>query len=381
VIDQWKQRAVPPLHAYLTEMPTPPARPAVLVLVRLLLQKHTALLRKDTTYLLGRMILFFMLLTLYGIYLVDARQRHQEDVLLIFYSSYFAFIQVMAMSISIFLAMVERWPSFHREIRTGMYGPTAYWLASTLLGIPVAVFTVLVGLVIYYILLDLSWASFPAIWMLLSAVNLWFDALNEFCAFFGRATGTAIAGALSIHCAFSMGIFLNIDRIPWPLRVFSYILPGRFFVEAALARVFGESDDFSGAVRLADATSTELSSANAQIALEYNRTFFCPQSDTVCYASTGRDILNELHAQYAIADPNVQWGVNLAYILAQWAVLRLIGYAKLVSASYSSQGSVQGSTHTGSPSAAPDERSALLKDHVPAAATQAQVTAAKTTGA
>ena len=95
VIDQWKQRAVPPLHAYLTEMPTPPARPAVLVLVRLLLQKHTALLRKDTTYLLGRMILFFMLLTLYGIYLVDARQRHQEDVLLIFYSSYFAFIQVL----------------------------------------------------------------------------------------------------------------------------------------------------------------------------------------------------------------------------------------------------------------------------------------------
>ena len=94
-----------------------------------------------------------------------------------------------------------------------------------------------------------------------------------------------------------MGIFLNIDRIPWPLRVFSYILPGRFFVEAALARVFGESDDFSGAVRLADATSTELSSANAQIALEYNRTFFCPQSDTVCYASTGRDILNELHVR------------------------------------------------------------------------------------
>jgi len=249
-----------------------------------------------------------------------------------------------------------RWPSYQREIRSGMYGPIAYWTVTSVISIVASFTLTLFAIPLLYIADDLPGSSFFKVWALLGVLTLFIEASAELMAFAGQEAGTGLQGMVNMHTIQSSGAFQNPSNIIWPFRIFTYIFPGRFCFSGMLTAVFNgwDSDsDFSGAFRLPDAPVWLKESPRGLAAAANNRSFVCTGESNVCYASNGPDILRELHAAFEVADPNIQWEVYLGYIMAQWAVFRAFGYLGAIAATRPSKGRAQ-ATSTAT------EQSALL---------------------
>ena len=208
--------------------------------------------------------------------------------------------QVLFIALPTLNSTCARWPSYQREIRSGMYGPIAYWTVTSVISIVASFTLTLFAIPLLYIADDLPGSSFFKVWALLGALTLFIEASAELMAFAGQEAGTGLQGMVNMHTIQSSGAFQNPSNIIWPFRIFTYIFPGRFCFSGMLTAVFNgwDSDsDFSGAFRLPDAPVWLKESPRGLAAAANNRSFVCTGESNVCYASNGPDILRELHVR------------------------------------------------------------------------------------
>jgi len=234
----------------------------------------------------------------------------------------------------VFLALVDRWPVMLREIRSGMYHPAAYTVVTSSLVGPVNFCAVLLLLPMPYLIVDLPLSTFFELWAAFGMVATWFESWAELASFLGREPGLVLVAQAVVATAYSCGVFLDWTTIIWPLHSFSYVLPGRLFLSTIVSVVFRESDDFSGAVEATNATVMGVE------ALAAGFDFYCPDAavSTVCYGRTGPEVLSQLHAKYAIAEPDTDYGRNVGWIALMIVALRLMVIGGSIAASLPAKG-------------------------------------------
>lgn len=170
-----------------------------------------------------------------------------------------------------------------------MYGPVAYWTASSLISVPVCFVAILFSLAPLYAINDFPPSTFARAWLIVGLLNVFFDAFIEVLAFSGQSVGTVVIGLVIINALNCVGAFTSIEDIFWPYKIFAYILPPHFVFQSIAYMVFHDSDDFAGTEVATNATTA------GREALASGRNFYCP--DNVCFGRTGDEILQQLNVR------------------------------------------------------------------------------------
>ena len=197
-----------------------------------------------------------------------------------------------------FLAYCEWWPLSRREIRSGTYGPITYWSALTLAGLPFHTLTSLVAVVAMFATANLPFAAVPTAWAALTLFSLEGHAFTLLGSFLGRDLGLLPIGVHLMHTAISTGFFLSLGSVIWPLKLFQYILGGKYTFAILAYKTFSETGTWEGAFPLSGANLSDIEVG--LVATAQNRSFYCPDevAATDCYGITGRDVLTSLQARF-----------------------------------------------------------------------------------
>ena len=297
VIEAWRKKAPPLQVAASMPLPLEPVRAPFGRVLLILCEKIAKITFQGHTFVLSRCFTYVGLSLLYGLITLGVRGREQSDVIPTAYVIYFMFSNLIFTAQSTTLAMSRRRPKIKVEIGGDMYGPIAYWAVSSLIGLLVSSISAFCNLPMTYALLDFGWSSFMQLWLLTTLLSLFLDAASELLMFSELPTGMLFTGMMALHSAFSCGLLVPTRDIIWPLKLSTYILPGRFYMTAALNLIFTHSKAWHGAVRASTAPTGLLNSPAGR--LEANQVgFVCPEAAdnarSVCYADNGADILTAI---------------------------------------------------------------------------------------
>jgi len=355
-IAAWATNAPPPPNAPVLPMPAEVKRAGFGTAFFVLLRRNSLIFLKDPVWFQGRLILTVSCGIFNGIIWLNVRNRTQEDVMALYYFAYFAvaiiFINILPSAISV----CKRWPRFRKEIRQQMYGPVVYFAANTCINAIVAPIMALGSLFMPYITMNLPGENFIGMLLVFAALFYHTDTLFEIAGFLGQDLGLFLLGNSNIMSLSAAGSLVDRSKIFWPFRIFSYIYPAWFAVNAIIYLSFAGGDDFEGAVRAdPDSKSPEFREAS-QKALEQGLEFVCPEYD-VCFGSTGLEVLKTLHGYYEVADPKTKWGENLGYICVILAGFRALGFLLAVVTTKPHKGRLPSSR---TPATGATERSSLL---------------------
>jgi len=357
VIEAWRKKAPPLQVAASMPLPLEPVRAPFGRVLLILCEKIAKITFQGHTFVLSRCFTYVGLSLLYGLITLGVRGREQSDVIPTAYVIYFMFSNLIFTAQSTTLAMSRRRPKIKVEIGGDMYGPIAYWAVSSLIGLLVSSISAFCNLPMTYALLDFGWSSFMQLWLLTTLLSLILDAASELLMFSELPTGMLFTGMMALHSAFSCGLLVPTRDIIWPLKLSTYILPGRFYMTAALNLIFTHSKAWHGAVRASTAPTGLLNSPAGR--LEANQVgFVCPEAAdnarSVCYADNGADILTAISVSIDVADADADWLVCLGWMCLQFLVVRLLGCARIVAATLPARGRSMKSVEP------PSESSALL---------------------
>jgi len=259
-----------------------------------------------------------------------------------------------------FLAYCEWWPLSRREIRSGTYGPITYWSALTLAGLPFHTLTSLVAVVAMFATANLPFAAVPTAWAALTLFSLEGHAFTLLGSFLGRDLGLLPIGVHLMHTAISTGFFLSLGSVIWPLKLFQYILGGKYTFAILAYKTFSETGTWEGAFPLSGANLSDIEVG--LVATAHNRSFYCPDevAATDCYGITGRDVLTSLQAKYDVADPDLDVGAYMGWLLLVAASYQLVVLPATVLAARPTQSRSHEATNQ--PFTSVTEASALLPE-------------------
>jgi len=325
MIEAWRKRAPPPLTAEIRPLPAARERASGVRLCLTLIEKIFKNEFYDPAFAFASLGVIVLSYALFGMVTFDARHREQTDVIVLFYACYLIWCMPVFQMMIIILAMVERWPTFRREITSAMYGPIAFWSARTIVFIVTSLLTTFCIVLPAWIINDINPSAIPSMLIVVWVQAFFFAAFANLLGLCKREAATALAGMITLHMIMTSGQFFDVDEIIWPFRVFTYILPARLGFAALVRVIIGQSHDFSGAIRLSDAPPDVLRTPAAKAAIRNNMSFVCPDSPDVCYADTGDAVLRRLHILYAVADANLEWTENAGWILLQAICVLFLG--------------------------------------------------------
>ena len=404
VIDAWQKKAPSLAKPPLKSLPPPPERPAFLVALFLLFQKMGNILIHSPPFTRNKLLVAFAQSLLYGAFVVQAYDREQDDVMTLYYCSYFLFGAVFFLNIASLLGYQLRWPAFEQELKAGMYGPATYWVISGVLALIVDAFAAVVIAVPLLLTVKAPASGFFGVVMLIWGFFSFFAAVMEFAILFGKDAPMFIISQVAMHTVMTGDIFLDYETIIWPLRIFYYILPLGHSFPSALQLAFGdENAHFEGAYRLSTAPTDIRNSTAARDARLNGQLFVCPDQGS-CYGDNGRDVLAALgvragpsparsilatacahmvcmcvrvceadisrftspdhansQAQHGAAGRHAVWGESFLLVLAMTLVARLVGAATLTF-QMNARAKIAVGTVKGAADSCTTERSALLID-------------------
>ena len=292
VLNAWQKKAPrPPLLAS-SSAPLPPAseRPPTLRVLMVLIQKMGAILSRSNNFTRDKILLQFATCTVYGAFTVSIHDREQDDVNQCYWGIYILFTNAAFPNAAGALGYSQRFPAFKRELQAGMFSPEMYWLVSSVLDSIVNVFAAIAGVVPLCLFMGTPANSFFGLICLQAALISFFSAVLEMAAIYGFDAAVMASAQVTLHLTMTSNAFMNADEIIWPLRVFYYILPGRYIFNSMIQLGFGdEHDEWNGAYRLSSAPPDIRGSQAGLDAQRSGATFVCPDSD-ICYGDNGQEV-------------------------------------------------------------------------------------------
>lgn len=347
-------------------MPPPPRRASSGRQLWALLRRLFIVGANEPLFCLLRIV--SMVLITFELFLVNfhIRERRQERALHLFYVLYvLSLVLPFLVVLMSFAAFCKWWPFIKGEIKKGIYTPTVYSIASTVVQVPFSSVGTLAALVTGYLLLDLPWVTFPTTWVLCSVGTMAGETFALLGAFLGRGPGLLVVGFFYMQGLLSCGVFTtDPTNVVWPIRIFTYILPSRYLFSAVASLVIRETDQWSGALPLSsNKSSNALASSSVGIAQVSNSRFYCPspQIGSMCYGITGDDVATSLHSQFRVVDPELDIAVYFGWLMLILLCLRALTALAIIFISRPAKSRLHGAQAMSvTASSEPTEASALL---------------------
>jgi len=263
----------------------------------------------------------------FGIIYIKTREYVQAQVMSkTFFIMFSLGIPMMYVLLSTFIYYFDQL-SIKREVKAGMYHPAAAALASWVVQVPMMFILGACSLVPTYIFADLDWSGFCMAWLIYSMTFWAFEGFAQASSVSPNVI-LALFGFINMYfCAFLFcGMFVAVDDVVWPLRVFCYVLPLGWSLESFMYWIYHDGYDYSGTEACTPGNTTVVygpGNASASYLCD-DRGFYCPGdvNGANCYGKTGDQILDSLSVQFTIFTSVNNTGRNIAIIIAFGVVLR-----------------------------------------------------------
>ncbi len=326
IIDAWRDRAAPGASGAAQVKAVPrKALPGVSFGRQVLVHtRRQALLSvRDPTLYLGRLAIFMVSCIFFALVYIRTRERNQQVVTDRMFLTGWMFAVPSCMGTIAVFSFNHEFRSLRREIKDGMYSPSAYLLSNALLQLPFMVLLTLAALVIgAYGIAAFEPAGFGRM-VLVFSVGIW--AFEMIAQALGVLLPNPLAGMpLFIFTWFAAflfsGLFIVGESIPWPLKAFHYVLPLRWSI-AAMVKTEFQYSTYDGALPVPASNSSYTA-------------FVCPQAPPparqVCFGRTGEQVLWSLSQSFTLFDPADTFGTDVACLAAIGLAFKLLYAAVFV---------------------------------------------------
>ena len=288
-------------------------------------QRHGKLAIRDPTLYSGRMLMFLITTVFFAIIYVKARERNQDQALQRMWFIIWIVGVPSNMGVVAVYAYNNEFNAIKREVKNGMMSPIPYLFANTILLIPVMFLLGVAALsVAAYGIIDFNGERYGDMLLVYACMMFAFESIAQMLSV---AFDNPLMGMLNfMQVWFSSflfsGLFITIDDIVWPFRVFSYILPFKYAAQALIYQEFVGAP-FKGA-HLCDPGTPNCLSVPGENGP--NQGWMCDNTsgDEVCYGRDGWQVLDTIGSSFDLVSSDTHTGINIAILLGIAVGARLI---------------------------------------------------------
>ncbi|KAJ1427845.1 ABC-2 type transporter-domain-containing protein [Ochromonadaceae sp. CCMP2298] len=297
--------------------------------VMTMFRRHSLLAFRDPTLFTGRAFMYLFTTIFFAIIYISSRHRIQEEIISRAWYVIWIIGCPSCMGVVAVYAYNAEFVAIKREVRNGMVSPVSYLLTNTLLTIPVVFIFALFGIAIgAYGMLAFNGERFGQV-LLIYALQMF--AYESIAQLFAVATDNFLLGMMNFmniwFCSFLFsGLFVKLENITWPFRIFAYILPLRYAAESIVYQEFNYQN-WNNAHLCDPSSSTE--DCNTYGGSGANAGWYCDADIEPCMGSSGQQVLQSLAARFYTYTKNDNTNLNMALLLAI-AVGAKIGYVVIM---------------------------------------------------
>ena len=311
-------------------LPEPEPAPGAVSNILTLIKRHAVLTYRDPVLYLGRAAAFLMTCTFFSIVYLKARDRTQR------HAPYKVFLFMWHIGVPTALGVVAviaynlEHLSIKREVKQGQYSPTSYVIANSVLQLPMMFVLSIMALSIGGYCVSNYHIDVYGQMILLYAATLW--SFESMAQLFAVQFPNPLLGMLQyMNLWFASFLFCGImvpeADVPWPMKLFNYILPLKYFLKSAMHTDLHQTT-FSGAI----------------LDAEDPRGFSCPRNVTLdgavdavkekaseshnslaCYGFYGDQVLDSLGVTYRSIKSKDTYAEDILIILAIGIFFKIMG--------------------------------------------------------
>mmetsp|Transcript_10000 Transcript_10000/g.16719 ORF Transcript_10000/g.16719 Transcript_10000/m.16719 type:complete len:592 (+) Transcript_10000:240-2015(+) len=293
-------------------------------------RRHTLLAFRDPTLYSGRAIVFLFVTIFFAIIYIRARERAQDQIISrMFYCVWIIGVPSCMGVIAVFAYNTE-FNAIRREVKNGMVSPLSYLLANTVLTIPVMfLFAIAATGIGAYAMLDFNGERFGQVMLTYALLMFAYESMAQFFCVLSENPLLGMMNFMNSWFASFLfsGLFIVVEDIVWPFRVFAYVLPLRYALAVIVYQEFSY-ETFKGAVTCDPSSSSSCMQLGSNSGA--NEGYACTDSDTEnCFGRDGWQVMYNLAEQFdALSRDNIT-DLYLIILIAI-AVFCKIGYVVIM---------------------------------------------------
>jgi ABC-type multidrug transport system ATPase subunit len=279
--------------------------------ILIMFHRHAVLSLRDPMVYLGRLAMFFIATIFFAIVYIEGRDRTQDQALSHLWLSIWCIgVPTNAGVIAVYVFNNEFF-TIKKEVKNGMVQPLPYLIANSILQIPVMFLFGLSAIAVSeYGMLNYYGPRFGQMLLLYALTMYSYESIAQLFAVLFSNPLLGMLQYVNIWFASFLfnGIFLPVDQIPWPFRVFSYILPFLYSIRSMAYQEYAEGPDWGGAV-LCDPVKDSTCLPGG---------YKCPGVSDVnaCYGRTGVQVLDSIHNVFDTFNSNNTFNTDVAILIA-----------------------------------------------------------------
>lgn len=292
-----------------------PDRISLLAQTVVMLKRQSLLAVRDPIQFTGRMIIFIFCTIFFAIIYIAARDRDQDQALQrLWFLVWISGVPSNMGLIGVYVYNVE-FLAINREMKAGMVNVLTYLFSNAIMQVPIMFMFALCSIGISaYGILDFTPEHFGQILLIYALTMYMFETIAQVLAvafanpLIGMLQFISFWFASFLFC----GLFLAIDDIVWPFRIFSYVTPYRYSFRAIAYEEYIDST-WNGA-ELCDPTSNGCTAIPGRDGV--NDGFKCSKEGP-CYGKEGWQILETLSQEYdLISGDEDNFALDVGVLLA-----------------------------------------------------------------
>jgi len=293
--------------------------------ISVLFGKQTRLLVLDPlSYLVRAVMIVFGTMFFITIY-ASTRKLEQEQVVSRLFFCMWLVGMPAALGVVLIYIVNTDYQVVKREVKDGMYHPLTYVIAQMSLQLPML--CILCFCALFPAVYPTANWEISQFWRVYPAYLLAFMSFEFLAEFLAVALANPLLGMLAfINVWFTAflfcGILVNEQEVPWPVRVFVYVLPYRWNLGEIVWSAFIDSPDYEGAYECLTPNSTSstglaITGPLAGQPVNCPRGFYCPDdlSGVSCWGKTGQQIIDGLSSTFKAISSEDMFGRDMGLLI------------------------------------------------------------------
>lgn len=284
-----------------------------------LVHRQVKLSFRDPLLYAGRTALFLLTGVFIGCVYIKAKDLEQKHIHARLHLANWLIGVPTLLSILAVVPACEEFKVIRKELRNGMGGILPFWIAKTIVTIPFMALLSSAAIILPgYCMFTFPADQLPATLVVVTATLWAFECVAEEQAVTFEYPLIGVVGAVVIWFLsnFFSCLYMPLDEIDYPFRVFAYLMPGRGAIKSIMYLNLHSEDNVKGAVSTAFPVNGNY--------------YICPgEEPQECWGRNGKEILDSMHQLYDVVKDDKLWVRDTMWILTFAAVFKIIALLKL----------------------------------------------------
>ena len=273
-----------------------------------LMSKHTTLVRRDPLQYALRVVMITFAMSFFAVMYIQQRSPDQDQVFNRFYFLFWMVGMPSSLGVTVVFANNLELQIVKREVKDGFYGGLPFTLVKTAIEVPfIALLSVCVIVPAAYPISNFEYSTMAHMYLVIMLV-MW--SIESIATCFSTGNNAMLGMLMFLNsfmgCLIFSGLPLQPSGVFWGFRWIAYVSPLRWGLNTMAYYAFIDMN-LNGAYFC----SALPANATPPVACQQGRSFYCTDTEGICYGPTGRQALQALNYQgFELLTPDYDWQVG-----------------------------------------------------------------------